>query len=67
MPALGARSVDARASDALNLAALTGAPVFASAQVMDHSEKRQQEDSVEARLLRRAPTARHMTIAREQP
>ncbi len=32
---LGAQSVDARASDALNLAALTRAPVFVSAEVMD--------------------------------
>jgi bifunctional DNase/RNase len=64
---LGVRSVDARASDALNLAALTRAPVFASAQVIDDSDQRQGQDSAEARLRRLALTVRPMTIAREEP
>jgi bifunctional DNase/RNase len=63
----GVRSVDARASDALNLAALTRAPVFASAQVIDDFDQRQEHDSAEARLLRLALTVRPMTIAREEP
>jgi bifunctional DNase/RNase len=45
---LGVQSVDARASDALNLAALISAPVFVSAEVMDDSARRQEEDSAEA-------------------
>lgn len=64
---VGERSVDARASDALNLAALTGAPVFVSAQVMEDSDRRQERDSAEARLLRLALTVRPMTITREKP
>ena len=64
---LGVEPVDARASDALNLAALTSAPVFMSAQVMDDSDRRQEQDSAEARLLRLALTARPMTITREKP
>jgi bifunctional DNase/RNase len=64
---LGVQSVDARASDALNLAALTSAPVFVSAQVMDDSDRRQEQDSAEARLLRLALTVRPMTITREKP
>lgn len=65
--ALGVRSVDARASDALNLAAITGAPVFASSQVADDSDRRQEGDSAEARLLRLAPTVPAMRITREKP
>jgi bifunctional DNase/RNase len=61
---LGVQSVDARASDALNLAALTSAPVVVSAQVLDDSDKRQGEDSAEARLLRLAPTVSPMRITR---
>jgi bifunctional DNase/RNase len=64
---LGVESVDARASDALNLAALTSAPVFVSAQVMDDSDRRQEEDSAEARLLRLALAVRPMTITQEKP
>ena len=63
----GVQSVDARASDALNLATLTSAPVFVSAQVMDDSDRRQEQDSAEARLLRLALTVRPMTITREKP
>ncbi len=64
---LAVQSVDARASDALNLAALTSAPVFVSAQVMDDSGRRQEQDSAEAGLLRMALTVRPMRITREKP
>ena len=63
----GVRSVDARASDALNLAAITGAPVFVSSQVADDSARRQEGDSAEARLLRLAPDVPLMKITREKP
>jgi uncharacterized protein len=62
---LGTRSVDARSSDALNLAAITGAPVFASLHLVDDGDRRQEDDSTEARLLRRAPTARPLMIRTE--
>lgn len=62
---LGTQPVDARSSDALNLAAITGAPVFASLEVVDDGQRRQQDDSAEARLLRLAPTTPQMTISRE--
>jgi uncharacterized protein len=65
--ALGVRSVDARASDALNLAAITGAPVFVSSQVADGSDRRQEGDSAEAQLLRLAPAVPLMRITREKP
>jgi bifunctional DNase/RNase len=64
---LGVQPVDARASDALNLAALTSAPIFVSAQVMDDSDRRQEQDSAEARLLRLALTVRPMMITRDKP
>lgn len=64
---LGVQSVDARASDALNLAALISAPVFVSAEVMDDSASRQEEDSAKARLLRLAPTVLPMMITRGKP
>jgi bifunctional DNase/RNase len=62
---LGMQSVDARSSDALNLAAITDAPVFVSPEVLDDCDRRQEDDSAEARLLRLAPTAPQMTITRE--
>lgn len=65
--ALGVQSVDARASDALNLAAITGAPVFVSSQVADDSDRRQEGDSAEARLLGLAPTVPATRITREKP
>ena len=61
---LGARSVDARPSDALNLAAITDARVFVSPELMDDFERLQDDDSAEARLLRLALTVPHMRIAR---
>jgi len=62
---LGTRSVDARASDALNLAAIAGTPVFVSPDVLGDCHGRQEGDSAEARLLRTALTTPQMTIRRE--
>jgi bifunctional DNase/RNase len=56
--------VDARASDALNLAVLTDAPVFAAPDVLAYCIGRQAGDSAEATLMRRALTAHPMTIGR---
>ena len=64
---LGAQSVDARASDALNVAAVTSAPVFVSPEVIDDSRSRQEDDSPEAELLRLALTVPQMTITRDLP
>jgi bifunctional DNase/RNase len=61
---LGARSVDARPSDALNLAAITDARVFVSPELVDDFERLQDDDSAEARLLRLALTVPRMRIAR---
>lgn len=63
----GVHSVDARASDALNLAAITHAPVFVSSEVADDADRRQEGDSAEARLLRLAPDLLHMKITKEKP
>jgi len=60
----GVGVVDARSSDALNLAVLTDAPVFVSPQMLADCIARQEEDSAEAVLLRRALTAEPMTIRR---
>lgn len=56
--------VDARASDALNLAVLTDAPVFAAPDVLAYGIGRQAGDSAEATLMRRAVTAHPVTIGR---
>jgi bifunctional DNase/RNase len=61
---LGAQSVDARPSDALNLAAITDAQVFVSPELLDDFERLQDDDSAEAGLLRLALTVPHMRIAR---
>ena len=61
---LGAQSVDARPSDALNLAAITDAQVFVSPELVDDFERLQDDDSAEARLLRLALTVPHMRVAR---
>ncbi len=61
---LGARCVDARPSDALNLAAITGARVFADPELVDGLERLQDDDSAEARLLRLALTVPPMRITR---
>jgi bifunctional DNase/RNase len=61
---LGAQSVDARPSDALNLAATTHARVFAGPELVDDFERLADEDSAEARLLRLALTVPHLRIMR---
>jgi len=63
----GVHPVGARASDALNLAAITGAPVFVSPQVTADSDRRQQDDSEAAGLLRLAPDVPPMMITRGKP
>jgi bifunctional DNase/RNase len=63
---LGAQLVDARPSDALNLGAITAAPIFVSPQVVDDGERRQEDGSAEARLLRHALAAPPMRIMREK-
>jgi bifunctional DNase/RNase len=63
----GIQHVDARASDALNLGALTGAAIFVSAEVLDHGHRRQEDGSATASLLRLAPTLPAMRISRELP
>jgi bifunctional DNase/RNase len=61
---LGVQLVDARSSDALNLAAVAGAPVYVSAEVTDDCASRQRDGSAKARLLRLAPTLPAMRITR---
>ncbi|HEY1673038.1 MAG TPA: bifunctional nuclease family protein [Streptosporangiaceae bacterium] len=63
----GPKHVDARPSDALNLGALTGAAIFVSAEVLDHGNRRQEDESATASLLRLAPTVPAMRISRELP
>jgi bifunctional DNase/RNase len=60
----GRGAVDARASDALNLAALANAPVFAAPEVLDDNEHRQAGDDAQAALLRRAPELPALTVRR---
>ena len=63
----GVELVDARSSDALNLAALTAAPILAALEVLEDSDRRREGDSAEAVLMRRALAACPMTIARLDP
>jgi uncharacterized protein len=63
----GVELVDARSSDALNLAVLVGAPIVVALEMLDDSDKRQEGDSAEAVLMRRALTAPPMTITRAEP
>jgi uncharacterized protein len=58
----GVQSVDARPSDALNLAALVQAPIFAASAVLQEAEARRAGDSPEAARLRRALVAPPMTF-----
>ncbi len=62
---LGTELVDARSSDALNLAVLEGAQVFVSPEMLADCEAQRAEDSAEAALMRRALDAAPMTIRRE--
>jgi bifunctional DNase/RNase len=63
----GAELVDARSSDALNLAALTAAPILAALELLEDCDRRQEGDSAEAVLMRRALDACPMTIKRIDP
>src|SRR5215831_8808427 len=58
----GVALVDARSSDALNLAVLTQAPVFVAPQMLADCIGRQQADSAEAALLWRAIAAGPMAV-----
>ena len=60
----GAQSVDARPSDALNLAAITNARVFVRLDLVDDFERLQADDSAEVGLLRLARTIPNMKITR---
>jgi bifunctional DNase/RNase len=66
---LGAQPVDARASDALNLAAQAGAPVFVSPAVLADYEQRLEDEDVAAgtNLLRLALTVPAVKITRAAP
>jgi uncharacterized protein len=59
---LGVQAVDARPSDALNLAVLVQAPIFVAPEVLQEAEARRQGDSPGAARLRRALVAPPMTI-----
>jgi uncharacterized protein len=58
----GVQLVDARPSDALNLAALVQAPIFAAPEVLQEAEARRAGDSPTAARLRRALAACPMTV-----
>jgi bifunctional DNase/RNase len=59
----GVQYVDARASDALNLGALTGAAIFVSPEVVEDGSRRQADGSATAALLRLALTVPAMKIS----
>jgi bifunctional DNase/RNase len=59
---LGMQPVDARPSDALNLAALVGAPIFVAPEVLQEAEAGRAGDSPGAARLRRALVAPAMMI-----
>ena len=61
----GMRSVDARPSDALNLAVLVDAPIFAAAEVLQDAETTRAGDAAGADMLRRALVAPPMTVGTE--
>jgi len=56
--------VDARSSDALNLAVLAQAPVFVAPEMLADCIARQEADSAEAALLKRAIAAGPMAVRR---
>ena len=60
----GAGLVDARSSDALNLAVLTDAPVLVAPEMLADCLGRQEGDSAEAALLQRAIAAHPMAVRR---
>jgi bifunctional DNase/RNase len=61
---LGVELVDARSSDALNLAAITTAPIFVSSEVVEDGRRWLEDGSAEAGLLRHALTAPAMRVTR---
>ena len=63
----GVAVVDARSSDALNLAALTQAPVFVAPEMLADCIGRQEGDSGESALLRRAIAGHPMAVRRADP
>ena len=58
------RGVDARSSDALNLAVLLGTPIVVAPEMLDDCARRMEGDSPEALMARRALTAPAMTFVR---
>jgi uncharacterized protein len=58
----GVQPVDARPSDALNLAALVQAPILVASEVLQEAEAELQGDSPAAARLRRALEAPPMTV-----
>ena len=60
----GVGLVDARSSDALNLAVLTDAPVFVSSEMLADCIGRQEGDSAEAARLQRAIAGPPMAVRR---
>jgi uncharacterized protein len=63
----GVGLVDARSSDALNVAVLADAPVFVSPEMLADCVRRQEADSAEAGRLRRALAMIPMSIRRASP
>jgi uncharacterized protein len=61
-PAGAERGVDARSSDALNLAVQLGAPIFVAPEMLDDCVQRMEGDSPEAAMARRALAADPMTL-----
>lgn len=57
------RGIDARSSDALNLAVQLGAPIFVAPEMLDDCARQMEGDSPEAAMARRALTAGPMTFA----
>jgi bifunctional DNase/RNase len=62
---LGYQEVDARPSDALNLAAVVGCPIVATNAVLDDAEAARVGDSPHAVLLRRALRSEAMRVRRQ--
>lgn len=62
---LGGSTVDARSSDALNLAAAVSSPVFACLDVLEDGTARRAGDSAEASFLRRALEAEPTKFVRQ--
>jgi hypothetical protein len=58
----GVELLDARSSDALNLAALVDSPIFVAPEVLEDGDARRAGESAGADLLRRALAAPPMTV-----